>query len=430
MRRHHVLVLLLAALFAWTGCGSTDGSTEPNGQTVDDGVGGGAVDEPGDLAGGEQPVDEPDPFVEPEPEPEPLEEFEWICTRDMVASNPYGRQLPGDLYEATFDLPAGTYSFLLGSFDPGYVSVIESMTMPDGTYQDFLADRDYQNFHVTWQIAGGEVDALLFPPAPDYAWMVQEGEYTVRGLSNSGEFCFYMFENEAPGTRLDVNFYFVDVPGLNSDTAEDDVDWQQVEDEFAEILGQAGVFVDVDAAFYYDIEGDDAERYTYVRSQEAVGELVRLSEDQGNLREDVLSMNIFMIRAFNMGGGGGGQVLGISPGIPGAAGLHGSPSSGVVFATEGMLGRSGWFDGNSMLAQTMAHEVGHFLGLFHTTEIYGGADPLGDTPQCPQSDIQSYRHEACPDYDNLMFPTAGFRDQVTLTSQQIEILVGNPLIKP
>ena len=141
-------------------------------------------------------------------------------------------------------------------------------------------------------------------------------------------------------------------------------------------------------------------------------------------------MNIFLINGFGSEMRG---VLGISPGIPGAAGLHGSPASGVIFATEGLLGQgNAFYSGNDLLGQTMAHEVGHFLGLFHTTELGGrSADPISDTPECPSGDISDYnRIVNCPDYSNLMFPTASFRNSVEVSAQQAEILRGNPLIRP
>ena len=126
-------------------------------------------------------------------------------------------------------------------------------------------------------------------------------------------------------------------------------------------------------------------------------------------------------------------VLGVSGGIPGTPGLHGSPASGVVFALDGMLGEvSLWFDGNGLLGQTMAHEIGHYLGLFHTTEMQQGmTDRLADTPECPQSIMSDpYRMSECPDYGNLMFPTASMRDSVEVTPLQKGILRGQPNVQP
>ena len=41
------------------------------------------------------------------------------------------------------------------------------------------------------------------------------------------------------------------------------------------------------------------------------------------------------------------------------------------------------FCGADQVAYIAAHESGHYLGLYHTTEANAGIfDPLGDTPQC------------------------------------------------
>jgi len=39
-----------------------------------------------------------------------------------------------------------------------------------------------------------------------------------------------------------------------------------------------------------------------------------------------------------------------------------------------------------ILAKILVHEIGHYLGLYHTTESTGTEhDPLSDTPECPAS---------------------------------------------
>ncbi len=75
--------------------------------------------------------------------------------------------------------------------------------------------------------------------------------------------------------------------------------------------------------------------------------------------------------------------LGYSMGLPGPY----SPSrdtSAVLVSTEGFA-RNGNLDADG-LASSLAHEIGHFLGLYHTSEKLGAAhDPLDDTPTCTNS---------------------------------------------
>ena len=238
---------LAGSLALAVGCGSS-----APGDNDDDGV------DPGeDTAEGDTGVDlgNPDTELDIPDVPEEIARMEWICTTNVTATNPYGQQLPGDQFEATFEIPEGTFSFFLGAYEPNELTVLEEIIMPDGSSQHFLFDQSYGIFHTAFQFSQGELDSLLIPPAPEYADMVQAGEYTLRGISTYVDFCFYVLINDGPGVEIVPNFYFVDVPGLDAESAPTDPDWQQVVAEFDSTFEAVGVNVNTEYAQYHDITG-------------------------------------------------------------------------------------------------------------------------------------------------------------------------------
>ena len=160
-----------------------------------------------------------------------------------------------------------------------------------------------------------------------------------------------------------------------------------------------------------------------MRDEGALPTLLMETERPGNTMDDVLSVNVFFVRGMQLGG-----AIGISLGLPGPAGFHGTQGSGVIFTAEYMGGqtpdgRGNPVDGNLFTAPVLAHEVGHYLGLFHTSEQNGFSfDVLEDTAECSRISPN------CPDIDNLMFPFAGSTSS-TITPDQAFVLGVNPLTK-
>jgi len=113
-------------------------------------------------------------------------------------------------------------------------------------------------------------------------------------------------------------------------------------------------------------------------------------------------------------------VWGSSAGGPGTATKAGHKISGVGVDISFTFGPAA--DG-----QTLAHEVGHFLGLYHTTELDRSFhDPLGDTPECTAA------MAVCPDRNNIMYVTFyGETGGVGLTSsaQQRRVVQASPLYR-
>jgi hypothetical protein len=107
-------------------------------------------------------------------------------------------------------------------------------------------------------------------------------------------------------------------------------------------------------------------------------------------------------------------IAGLSGGIPGLP-LHvGGPRGGVALSLALQPG------GQDRLGPVMAHEMGHFLGLFHTSEpAVSGQDRLHD-------DLSDTAQD---DPANLMYWSPG-EQSTALSPQQAQILRTSPWVRP
>lgn len=137
-------------------------------------------------------------------------------------------------------------------------------------------------------------------------------------------------------------------------------------------------------------------------------ELFKLSAGAANIAIDV-----FLIRDFDAQGDV--DLGGITGATPLPWGMHGTAASGIAIAADPLAGDP------ERLGRTLAHELGHAFGLFHTTEVNGEVfDPLPDTPVCPKERLEA---DDCAELgaDNLMFPTTS-ANAATLTDDQITVI--------
>jgi len=134
-------------------------------------------------------------------------------------------------------------------------------------------------------------------------------------------------------------------------------------------------------------------------------------------------------------------ILGNAAGIPGSMGTANS-WNGVLNSLSAHA--SGTTLDSQLLGETAAHEMGHQLGLFHTTESGGTVfDILNDTTECLNSTKDFDRNgkmsaEECEGYgaENVMFWTpwtpasrSAGKKQETLSSHQQHVLKYSPIAK-
>ena len=207
---------------------------------------------------------------------------------------------------------------------------------------------------------------------------------------------------------LPLNLILTGAAGLTPDTAPAHPEFQAALAELRKRLALAGLEVAPIRMF----AGDPKSGFVLTRSGPD-NDLDALFASATGLPE---GLNLFVVETIYASSGNGGPpgldlLLGLSGGIPGVHAAPGSPRAGIAVAAD--------VDDPLRFGRTMAHEIGHYLGLFHTTEAKDGegdavADPLPDTP--------------APDPSNLMHWTVG-NATVALRHEQIQVLLRSPLLR-
>jgi hypothetical protein len=260
---------------------------------------------------------------------------------------------------------------------------------------------------------------LLIPNGP-------RGELSANGYEVSlqseaaGDLRITRLQRTARGQRLDLNLFYVGAAELAPADARGPAFIRDALDELDRIFAQADIFVG--EVRQIEVTGELLERgatlpgvtiatgFSTLKAQYGVcpqlPELWKLSAGAANV-----ALNVFLVADVERCGTDG-DIGGLAGGTPGPLGMHGTAGSGVVISTDMMLA-----DGDPRrLGRTIAHELGHLMGLFHTTELDGIViDPLPDTDSCAPTRAD----DGCT--GNLMFPTTD-ATSTTLTEDQREVL--------
>lgn len=223
-----------------------------------------------------------------------------------------------------------------------------------------------------------------------------------------------------PSSTLNMNLFFVGVPQLSATTAPTDPSFQGILSKVRTIYSQIGITLG--DLTYIDITGPDAATFTDV-TESQLPSLFQLSANPKALDNAV---NIFFVHSIAGDSLSGFIILGESGGIPGTP-VRGATSSGVAVTTADFP------NGLDHIGYTLAHETGHWLGLFHTTEAGGTAfDPLPDTPACSLVPYDTDHDgimlaQECVNLDgtNLMFWVDASFPQTLLTPDQGFVMVRN-----
>ena len=307
----------------------------------------------------------------------------------------------------TVDVAADAISLSIeGVTAPGTVVGLAELIGPSGkVYENTSATGAY-----TW-VPGDEVFSPTLPNTDKPAIQLEPG---------GGTYSFRLFRMQGTATtmnvraiverrpgdnaavgRLDLDVWLANVLTPKASTAANDTRLQAILASLDTILAQSGI--QIGDIRYHDITNPV---YDDVTDPE-FGPMLKLTSAEPDAR-----MNLFFVRTA-LGGG----VLGVSATLAGPR-RNGTELSGVMSLYD-----SGY--SASFIGLVAAHELGHFLGLYHTVESNGAHDFVDDTSECPSSGTNA----ACPTAGGGYLMHWQAVGGSAISSGQSRVIIGHPCIE-
>jgi len=312
------------------------------------------------------PVPVPEPEPDPDPDIKPRPEFiEQTVFDESVSLNGF----PGVTSLLEVNVPSDTISMTIEGLVAGRSVLIglEDLVGPAGRV--YVEDRfggDY-TYREESEIFSATVPNTDIPDLGIFSGTYSFRLY-VRSLTVSSIRVRVILERRAGAVnelgQLPLNVWLAQGISVDAGSAPTDERLQDVLDRVFKLLNQSGVEITRGDIDYYDIADPDFDQIT-------ISELDDLCESTSAAVRTRL--NVFFVREVF-----GDGVVGASATISGPK-RNGTRNSGVAVDYTGVTG----FRDTETIGGVAAHEIGHYLGLYHTVEQDGTHDIIEDTVECP-----------------------------------------------
>lgn len=315
--------------------------------------------------------------------------------KDVSINNEYSSET------IDFDVPKNALSFMVSVIGSPRCQtyLVSKLVDPDGNvFLDGEADIDLNTLNrgpnrSTVGIVSG-VGSLLVPNNPKLKVIGGKWEMKVSGCRGSSvdvSITFKIGKKPSKGT-LNLNVFLSGVRDWKKSNVESNSEFQQMMDIAQDIFTQAKIKLNISSL--NDI---------HTKHNLSFSEMSALASST----ESKDGINIFIIE----GTKDLDEAKGISLGVPGTVEINNSASAGIfIFAGKNKIEENA-----TDLGIFLAHEIGHYLGLYHISDAENGEDLLTDT--------ETYHDR------NLMKASVDTSTIPSLSNQQKEVLLLSPYVQ-